>query len=341
MGAFAARRRGPRQILLGLLCLAAIGALFLSLGSGSLHLGPAEVWSGLNKTGTPNENIVVRQLRLPRALGAFAVGGLLALSGALIQVLLRNPLGDPYVMGVSGGAACGALLALSLGISGASLSAAAFTAALGSMLLVFTLSRDGGAWAPNRLLLTGVVLASGWGALISFLLALSPPGALPGMLFWLMGDLSSLQAPEKTLVLLAIGALIAQLLARPMNLLARGELQATSLGVSVPGLRIAIFTLASLLTASAVTQAGSIGFVGLVAPHAVRLLFGGDHRWVLPGAVLLGGTLLTLADTLARTLLAPQQLPVGVVTALIGVPAFLYLLRHQESKRGRLTGTPP
>lgn len=197
-----------------------------------------------------------------------------------------------------------------------------------SVLLVFGIAHGRGGWTPTRLLLTGVVIAAGWGALISLILALAPSAQLPGMLFWLMGDLSQADAPSLAWLALAVALLVAWALARPLNLLARGDLQAASLGVQVGPLRIAVYLLASLLTAASVTIAGSIGFVGLVVPHMVRMVLGADHRRLLPAAALAGGALLLFADTLARTVLAPQQLPVGVLMALLGVPLFLYLLHR-------------
>jgi iron complex transport system permease protein len=317
--------RGPT--LLAILAVSALASLVLALAVGSAPLGPAAVWKTLTGDGTPLEQALILELRLPRALAAFAVGGLLALAGALIQVLLRNPLGDPYVLGVSGGAATGALLAMLAGLAAVWVSAAALGGALGSTLLVLGLARPRGQpWTPTRLLLTGVVAASGWGALISFILSLSPSGRLPGMLFWLMGDLGDAQRPWAVLALLGAGLALALLAAPRLNLLARGELQAAALGVEVQKLRVSLYFGCSALTAGAVVQAGSIGFLGLVSPHLLRLLGGRDHRVLLPGAVLLGGTLLVIADTLARTLLAPRQLPVGVLTALLGVPLFLFLL---------------
>ena len=247
-----------------------------------------------------------------------------------MQVLLRNPLADPYVLGISGGAAVAALGAMLLGMAGAWLNAAAFAGAILSMLLVFGLARGAGAWSSSRLLLTGVMVAAGWGALISFLLTVSPDAQLRGMLFWLMGDLDNMPGYGAGVTALAIGLLLVLPLARSLNVMARGELAARSLGVPVAGLRVYLYLLASLLTAMAVMTAGSIGFIGLVAPHMLRLAIGNDHRLLLPGAVLLGGSLLLLADTVARTALAPQQLPVGVVTALLGVPLFLYLLTRAQ-----------
>jgi iron complex transport system permease protein len=178
-------------------------------------------------------------------------------------------------------------------------------------------------------LLTGVIVAAGCGALVALMLAIAPEERLRGMLYWLMGDLAQASGWLPALLALVVGLTLAMPFARELNLLARGMLQAQALGVAVHKLRYAIFLLASLATAASVTTAGSIGFVGLVVPHLVRLATGNDQRLLLPASVLAGGALLVLADTLARTLIAPQQLPVGVLTALIGVPVFLALLSRQ------------
>jgi len=325
-------------LLLALLGLAASAGLLIALSSGSVELDLKTLWSTLFHSDESLHRTVVWELRLPRALSAFATGGLLALGGALMQVLLRNPLADPYILGVSGGASAAALTVLVLGLSGLWLPVGAFTGAMFSMLLVFGLSHGRGGWTPTRLLLTGVVVAAGWGALISLLLAISPEGALRGMLFWLMGDLGYARSPWLGLTVLALGLTATLPLARDLNVLARGELLAGSLGVAVKRLRYQLFLLASLLTAAAVTLAGSVGFVGLVVPHMLRLVGAHDHRVLLPGSVLLGGTLLMIADTGARTLIAPAQLPVGVITALVGVPLFLLLLhrgsQHLAAVRG-------
>ena len=307
-------------IALALLALAS-GALALAVGSVRVPL--AEVFATLLGNGG---NEVVRSLRLPRALSGFACGGLLALSGALLQVLLRNPLADPYVLGVSGGASVGALLAMLFGFAAAGINGLAFAGALSAMLVVFGLSRGDGSWTQTRLLLTGVIVAAGCGAVVALLLSIAPDQQLRGMLFWLMGDLSQTGQPELMLAALALLVLLSLPFARELNLLARGADVALTLGVPVARLRFGVYLVASLATAVAVTQAGSIGFVGLIVPHLVRLAVGNDQRLLLPASALAGGTLLVLADTLARSVIAPQQLPVGVLTALIGVPAFLLLL---------------
>jgi len=319
----------PRALFPALVVLA-LASLAVALATGSVAIPTDRLLAVLAGDGTPLDRSLVLELRLPRALAAFAVGGLLALAGALMQVLLRNPLADPYILGISGGAACAALGAMLLGLGGAWISGSAFAGALLAMLLVFALGRGAGDWSPTRLLLTGVVIAAGRGALISFLLATSPDRRLPGMLFWLMGDLGAGTAagPGLGWAVLIIGLIVGLLIAGQLNVLAHGDLAARSLGVELARLRGAVYLLASLMTASAVTLAGTIGFVGLVTPHMLRLVGLTDHRRLLPACVLLGGTLLLFADTAARSLLAPRQLPTGVVTAMIGVPLFLYLLRR-------------
>ncbi len=324
-------RRSHRFAVFAALTALALFSLLLALGAGSVPVAPAELWAALRGEAAGVGGPVVLELRLPRALSAFVTGGLLALAGCLTQVLLRNPLADPYILGISGGAATAALLGIAAGLGGAWLSGCAFAGALLSMFLVFGLARGRGGWTSTGLLLTGVVVAAGWGALISLLLAIGPEQSLRGMLFWLMGDLGQARGWGFGAALLLAGLAAALALARSLNLLARGEVQASVLGVAVTPLRLALFFLASLLTAAAVTIAGSVGFVGLVVPHLLRLIVGGDHRLLLPAAALGGGSFLVLADTLARTVIAPQQLPVGVLSALIGVPLFLFLLRRHGS----------
>lgn len=317
----------PATLLTGLTLLSITSVLFaFSVGSYPLSIG--QLWSSLQSSGNTVEHTIIWQLRAPRAFVAFVTGGLLSLAGALMQVLLRNPLADPYILGVSGGASVATLISMSLGLGGFWLSGSAFVGALLSILLVFSLARGSGSWHPTRLLLTGVVIAAGWGAMINFILSISPEKPLRGMLFWLMGDISHGAPAISGLAVLLLVLLVTFLMARQLNILAQGELQASALGINVKPLRISLFLLASLLTAFAVVQAGSVGFIGLIVPHMIRLISGSDHRLLLPASVLLGGSLLLISDTLARTLIAPQQLPVGVITAFIGVPFFLYLLNR-------------
>jgi iron complex transport system permease protein len=320
----ASRRRA--LIVLSLL-LALVGvSLALALAAGSMAISTADVWRALTGESTGTAAAVVNDLRLPRALAAFACGGLLALAGALMQVLLRNPLADPYVLGVSGGASVGALGAMLLGLPLLAMHVGAFAGALAAILLVFGLARGDGSWTHTRLLLTGVIVAAGCGAAVALILSVAPEGNLRGMLFWLMGDLNHAGSPTAALAVLGLALLIAMPCSRDLNLLARGALTAQALGVPVSRLRGLIYGLSSLITAVAVTTTGNVGFIGLIVPHLVRLAIGNDQRLLLPASVLAGGALLTMADTLARTIVAPMQLPVGVLTALIGVPVFLYLL---------------
>lgn len=303
----------------------ALASIAVGLSVGTVKMPFPEVMAGLFDPDAPGAS-VIRDLRLPRTLAAFACGGLLALAGALMQVLLRNPLADPYILGISGGAGVGALLAIFFGLGVAGLNGFAFLGALLAILIVFGLAHGDGSWTQTRLLLTGVMVAAGCGALITLLLSIAPEERLRGMLFWLMGDFSQGVNPTYALIGLAlIGGLTAPL-ARDLNVLIRGNDTAKALGVSVSFTRIAVYLLASMATAVSVTTAGSVGFVGLVIPHLTRMMVGNDQRILLPTSMLAGGIFLVLADALARILISPQQLPVGVVTALIGVPVFLYLL---------------
>lgn len=324
-----------RRAILLLFCLTVLACLALALASACGSTGC------LGSAG--GDTAMLLQLRVPRALTAFVVGALLALAGALMQVLLRNPLAEPYVLGVSGGSAAGALLAMLLAASGGfarhhlAIAGALLGAAL-AVSLLFGLTGKSLRSVPlspmaagNRLLLTGVMLAAGFGAVITLVLTLAADAQLRGMVFWLMGDLEySGFLPVAALVMAAV--LLWSLWNAPrLNLLARGESFAQLLGVSVVRLRIESLCAASLATAAAVTMAGTIGFVGLVVPHGLRLLIGNDQRLLLPASALAGGTALMLADLAARTVAAPTQLPVGVITALIGVPLFLYLLSRSRT----------
>jgi iron complex transport system permease protein len=280
-----------------------------------------------------NISETIFRLRAMRALDGFVVGAMLAMAGALLQVLLRNPLAEPYILGISGGAGVATLTVILLGLAAFWIPVAAFAGALLSTLLVFSIGFAAGSWSPARLLLTGVVIAAGWSAVISFLLAISSQRQIHGMLFWLMGDLGQASGSISGLALMLALLVISWLLSRQLNMLARGEQQAAALGVPIVKLRRIIFVLASAMTAISVSMAGSIGFVGLIIPHTLRLLGLSNYRVLLPASVMCGGSFLVVADTLARTVLAPQQVPVGVITALIGVPLFLVLLQRQYGFR--------
>ncbi len=319
-------------VLMIVMLAASVASLFAALLSGPFPISALQVLDSLLYPVPGLVHDVIWGLRAPRAAAAFAVGGLLALAGALLQVLLRNALADPYVLGISGGAAFGALLALAAGAGAAMMNAAAFAGALVAIAVVFGLSFRAGDWDVYRLLLTGVVLAAGFSALVSLALVMAPDAQVKGMLFWLMGDLAYAGSPAAAWIVLVVTGGIAVAHAVRLDLLALGELKAHALGLAVKPLQIAIFVAAALATVAAVLLAGSVGFVGLMVPHAVRLMGVTAHRWLLPLAMLLGAAFLTTADTAARTLFAPQQLPVGVLTALIGVPVMLVLLGRSRAR---------
>ncbi|HEY4645996.1 MAG TPA: iron ABC transporter permease [Steroidobacteraceae bacterium] len=323
-------KRPPVALSFALLIAAAVLSIAAAASIGSLALDPLELWQGLFNADDSLARSLVLDLRLPRALCAFATGATLALAGVLMQVLLRNPLADPYILGVSGGASVAALAAMLAGLGGLWIDAGAATGALGATLLVFALAHGEGGWTPTRLLLIGVVVAAGCGAIVSLMLALGSESQLRGMVFWLMGDFSTSTSPRRVIGVLVPVLLLAMLFSRSLNLLARGEIEARALGLPLGRVRVSVFVASAVLTAAAVTTAGSIGFVGLVTPHLVRMMLGSDHRVVVPAAAILGGVLLVLADLLARTVIAPRQLPVGALTALIGVPLFLALMRRQR-----------
>lgn len=323
---------------LSLIFAGAVGSV--SLGYGELVQAlPAwliSLWQEPSLAGTGAEIPLAQtllDLRLSRGLSAWVTGASLALAGVLMQALLRNPLADPYVLGVSGGAAVGALLALLLGCALWVVDAAAFAGAcLISILLVGLAWRD---WRSQMsfqsaplLLLTGVILSSGCSAIVSLILSIAPENRLRGMVFWLIGDLGGAQLRWLPWLVFAGAIAFCVRQARAINMLAMFADMASTLGVAIGRLRLGLFLCAALLTASAVTSGGSIGFLGLIVPHACRFALGPDHRLLLPASALAGGCFLVIADTLARTLFAPQQLPVGVLTALIGVPAFLLQLHH-------------
>ena len=270
---------------------------------------------------------ILTQLRGPRVAAAFACGGLLALAGVLMQTLFRNPLAEPYLLGASGGAGFAALLGMAAGLAWPWVSLAAFAGSLGALALAAALGGRLLARDHTPLLLAGVMLAAGFGALISLVLSIAPAERLPGMLFFLMGDLAWADRPGLLWIALAVASLAAFTLARRLDVLQLAPLKAASLGVSVAPTRWMLFALAGACTSLVVAQAGSIGFVGLMVPHALRRLGLVSHRLLLPAAALAGGSLLVLADALARTVLDPRELPVGVLTALIGVPVMLWLLR--------------
>jgi iron complex transport system permease protein len=309
---------------------AAVLVITLSLICGSTLSNPATVLHVLVGGGDPLTRTIVLSLRLPRLLNALGVGSLLALTGVALQALFRNPLADPYILGVSGGAAFGAICALAAGLAAVAVQGAAALGALVTLVLVWALARRAGA---TRVLLTGVAVASVCGALVTLVLTSADESRVRSMVFWLAGDLSWDSHPTLTLALAVLTVAAAVLLARPLNVLAAGDVRARSVGLDVSVWRGLVYGIAAVLTAIAVVSAGTIGFVGLITPHFARLLFRThDHRIIAPAAAVLGATLLALADLVARTVAAPRQLPVGAIMAVAGTPLFLVLLRQARAR---------
>ncbi|HEY4039584.1 MAG TPA: iron ABC transporter permease [Burkholderiaceae bacterium] len=328
------------RLLVSLFIAACAMMLPLSLMIGSVRLNPVDAFNGLLAPDDRSLAAAIVALRLPRAVTAIAVGGLLALSGGLLQALLRNPLADPYVLGISGGAACAAMVAIAAGAGAWVTHGAAVVGALAALAALFLLARRAlfgaeqvsGESAASSILLVGVMMASFAAAVLSLALSLAPVGRLRSMIFWLLGDLSGTQDPLTAWISLAVlvlcgGACVRD--ARALNLMLRGDLQAFTQGVRVEQVRRRLVIVASIATGWAVALAGAIGFVGFVAPHLARFAVGNDQRLALPATLFVGATLLAGADLAARTVAAPAQLPVGVLTVMIGVPVFLWQLRRQ------------
>lgn len=323
-------RQTTTLTLLALLSLISLLSLAISLLWGSTSIEWQHLLPWTHASLTSSEYTIIWDVRLPLAINTFICGSLLALAGLLMQTLLRNPLADPYVLGISSGAAVASLIAIELGLSGLMIHTASLAGGMAAMLIVLGLTHVRYASMDiSRLLLTGIIFAAGCNAIISLIMTLSPDNNLRSMMFWLLGDVS-LQPIHWGIGLILIGfGIILTALAPALDLLGFGELKATSLGIHTQKLHILLYLSSAILTALAVSIAGSIGFIGLVVPHALRLL-GYRRHWILiPGCILLGGSLLCLAGTLSRSLLAPQQLPIGIITAFIGVPLFLVLLNKR------------
>ena len=333
----------PRSPLLVGLALVALGlvAFVAAIFVGSSGLDAGRVWAALVGDGSVAETAIVRQIRMPRALLAMAVGGGLAVVGVAMQALVRNPLAEPYVLCASGGASAGAAL-FYLGFvppviaKTVSMPLAAVIGSWLALVFVFVVAKDGPRLSTARLLLAGVAVSALLGSVTAFVTFASPePDKLRAVLFWLLGSLSGAQWPGVLLPLgVAMGgAAVLWALARPLDLLATGEEPALALGVHVEALKRGLLALSAIVTGVLVASAGLVGFVGLIAPHAVRLAAGPGHRRLVPLAFGGGAVFLLFADLVARTLLDGQELPVGVVTALCGVPFFLLLLRSSDAER--------
>ena len=306
-----------RRLFFSILALVFL-SFFFSLVKGSAFVPLSALFTDANHP--------ILQLRITRTAAAFVSGGLLAFAGSLMQLLLQNPLADPYVLGISGGAALFTLCFMLLGVNEQWLLPGAWAGSLLTMCCVFLLARKH-RWHAHTLLLSGIALACGFSACVSFILLISPDSRLHSMLFWLAGDLNEAHFPWLELIILGASYVVCAFLARGLNLLARGEESARALGLSVKHYQILLYLLSSLCTAAAVSLVGCIGFIGLLVPHFTRRFTGPDHRLSLPIAILLGGGLLVTADTLTRTIFAPQQLPVGIIIAMLGVPAFIWVLQ--------------
>ena len=317
-----------------LLGLAVVLVFLLSIRLGSVDLTTGEVLAALRGEGDLNVRRIVVDLRAPRAVMAILVGGGLSLSGAVFQALLRNPLAEPYILGISGGAATGAVLALATGLAASlswALPAAAFAGALLAIVLVLRVAATADHRVDVRvLLLAGVVVGAFFTACMSFVLSISEARTVRSAVLWMMGSLAGSDWRTVWMVTLytAPAAIALVGLARPLNLLAIGEETGGYLGTNVERVKRIAYVLASLLTAAGVAATGVIGFVGLIVPHSVRLLVGADYRVLLPLAFLAGAVFLTLADVVARTVMSPAEVPIGVITAFVGVPLFLLLLRR-------------
>lgn len=319
------------RVSLALLPLAVGLCLLVGLSAGTVSLTPVEVWHGLWRSGT-TASVIIRDLRAPRVLLAFFVGGSLAVCGAALQAMIRNPLAEPYLLGLSGGAGLGAVIAIASRATGAwAVPVAAFLGALAAVALVYRLSLVAGRRLdPRVLLLSGVVVGSFAGALMSAIMVLSPAAGIRNAFLWLLGGFgaASWQSLGVFLAYAVVPLAVIGLSARSLDLLALGEEPAHHLGADVHRTRRLVYLCTALLTAASVATCGIIGFVGLVVPHAVRTFARPLHRSLLPLVFAVGGSFLVLSDVVSRTVVRPLELPVGVITALVGVPLFAVLLRR-------------
>jgi iron complex transport system permease protein len=323
------------------LLLVLLLTIVISLCFGTMRIGLGTVLKALlwgfggaeHEMGQTLDTIIL-SIRLPRVLLAALVGCALSVAGSIFQALLRNPLADPYILGISSGSAVGAVLAMMLGLAATSfgLPLASFVGAIGTVVIVFNVGRMGRRVHTNTLLLAGVVINAFFGAVLMFLVSISRTETLHGIIFWLMGDFSFAEYRGVLLALpyIVLGVFLVYFFARRLNLIVAGEDEALQLGVDVERVKKYAYALASLVTAAAVSVCGLIGFVGLMIPHMVRLVLGPDHRLLIPAAGLWGGAFLVICDTLARSILAPMELPVGVITAAFGAPFFIYLLKTRS-----------
>jgi iron complex transport system permease protein len=338
MSARAAGRGASPAVVLAWIAVVLAASLLVSVMVGSVALTPREVLRGLFEGGPQDTAAtIVRKIRLPRTLLAGIVGACLSLAGLGFQAISRNPLADPSVLGVSSGASFGLMVAVLLGTAGPTSNPVfptlfAFAGALLAAVLVYAIAQVDGRLPMTTLLLSGVIIGLFFTSCVMLATVVLAAAELQGVVFWLMGNLAP--AGTGTLlvlgVVLLIGVAVLTRQAPRLNLLALGEEQALQLGVEAERVKRAVFVAASLVTGAAISAAGSIGFVGLIVPHAARLLLGPDNRALVPTSVLLGAAFLILADLGARTIAAPTELPVGVITSFCGAPLFVYLLRRRR-----------
>ncbi|BEQ15636.1 FecCD family ABC transporter permease [Desulfoferula mesophila] len=310
-------------------------SLLVGLWLGTVSIGPRQFWQWLSGELQGPSAIILGQLRLPRLLLAALVGACLGLCGAVFQAILRNPLAEPFILGVSGGAACGAVASVLVGLTGLwGQSALAFGGALGTVGLVLAIARRRGSMETSTLILTGVMINAFFTALIMFVISTTTDQKLHAILFWLYGDLAAANLTKVGLLLpvTLVGAGVIFAYARHLNLLTAGSIAAASMGVAVERVKMIMFLVVSLLVGVTVSLSGLIGFVGLMVPHLVRMTLGHDHRLLLPASALFGACFLMLADTVARIIISPSALPVGVVTAFLGAPFFVLLMAKRGSR---------
>jgi len=337
-------------LILGLLSLTAVVVSLMCLHFGAEPIAYGEMLRVLMGIMTVDQTqadggsaditrTILLQIRLPRVLLGFLVGCSLASVGVVLQALLRNPLADPYVLGVSSGAALGAAVGVLCGagttfLAEAALPACGFAGGIVALVIVYRMATNSERLPIHSLLLTGVILNAIFSALIMFITSILDPNRSYGMMAWLMGTLTSptYSGLVGVLVYLSISLILLFRQVRPLNILALGEDAARSLGVDTERAKHSIFILTALVTGAVVSVSGMIGFIGMVVPHAVRLAIGADHRLLLPASALVGGTFLMGADTMARTLIAPTEIPVGIITALAGGPFFVYLLLWRKDR---------
>ena len=336
------------MVVIGGLLLASLAVLLLCLQFGATPVGMGTVATAIarlvrgDEAGSPSlatSEIIMVQIRFPRVLMGFLVGASLAAVGVTLQALLRNPLADPYVLGVSSGSALGVSVAILFGIGSTFmllpvLPLFGFAGALLALVLIYRLAQSKGRLPVHSLLLAGVILNAILTAFIMFITSIMEPNRSAGLMAWLMGSLTAPGYPALGVFLIYVVFVLGILMhkAQSLNVLTLGEETARSLGVETEGVKKQLFVLTALLTGAIVSVSGMIGFVGMVVPHAVRLLIGSDHRLLLPASALVGGMFLSLADTIARTIMAPAEIPVGIVTALAGGPFFLYLLLWRKDR---------